>query len=170
MKARQALLLILVLLAAAGYSMWQRLHAALPAGAPGAGTAAEAGRAVPEAGSGTAAGSGSQAGAGSARSGATRYGAAIGFRSRERLAEHFAKHGAEFGARSADDYLALAQRLRDAPAGVEILEASRGDGVITRFDRSSGAFLAFDDDGTIRTFFRPNQGESYFRRQLARSH
>jgi hypothetical protein len=63
-----------------------------------------------------------------------------------------------------------AQALRDAPVGGDILEIVRGiDGVISRFDRRSGAFLAADPDGTIRTFFKPNDGEAYFRRQARRA-
>ena len=96
--------------------------------------------------------------------------AEIGFESRERLQEHFEKHGAEFGATTPDGYLLLAQALRDRPAGGDVLEARRADNVTTRFDRASGAFIAFDQDRTIRTFFRPNDGESYFWRQLGRAH
>lgn len=92
-----------------------------------------------------------------------------GFRNRERLQEHFDKHGHEFGVQSAAAYLALAQAVRDGPVGEDILEATRSaDGVVSRYQRSSGAFLAFDADGTIRTFFKPNDGERYFRRQLTR--
>lgn len=98
------------------------------------------------------------------------FGAAIGFRSRERLEEHFAKHGAEFHAGSAQEYLRLAQALRDQPAGGNVLERTREDGVVSRFDRASGAFIAFDQDGVIRTFFRPNDGERYFWRQTDRPH
>lgn len=92
----------------------------------------------------------------------------IGFRDAEHLHEHYQKHGREFGRITEAEYLRLAQELRDRRAGGEILEAVRSDGVITRFDRASGAFLAFDRDLTIRTFFQPNEGERYFRRQLAR--
>ena len=92
----------------------------------------------------------------------------VGFRDPSHLAEHFQKHGGEFGAVSQAAYLRLAQELRDRPAGGEVLEAVRADGVITRFDRGSGAFLAFDRDLTIRTFFRPNDGERYYIRQLTR--
>ena len=66
-------------------------------------------------------------------------------------------------------YLKAAQTLRDSPTGGDILEIRRGDGVISRFDRRNGSFLAVNRDGTIRTFFRPNDGESYFRRQAQRS-
>jgi len=94
----------------------------------------------------------------------------VGFRSRERLVEHYRKHGREFGRIDMDRYLSLAQELRDRPAGGMILEAVRGDGVIVRYDKTSGAFIAFDRDGTIRTFFRPNRGDAYFRSQLQRGH
>ena len=93
---------------------------------------------------------------------------AIGFRSPAQLATHFDKHGAEFRAGSAQEYLRLAQDLRDRPSGGNVLERTRADGVTTRFDRASGAFLAVNRDGSIRTFFRPNQGETYFWRQLER--
>jgi pyocin large subunit-like protein len=93
---------------------------------------------------------------------------AIGFGDRIHLTEHFEKHGAEFGRVSIEDYLRAAQTLRDRPAGGEVLESVRTDGVVARFDRASGAFLAFDRDGVIRTFFRPNDGEAYYQRQLRR--
>ena len=96
------------------------------------------------------------------------YGAGIGFADQRRLDEHFEKHGAEFGASSRQDYLRMAQKLRDAPAGGPILEAVRRDGVVTRFDRQTGAFIAFNPNGVIRTFFRPNDGERYWRRQAER--
>jgi pyocin large subunit-like protein len=88
-----------------------------------------------------------------------------GFRSRKQFEEHFAKHGHEFGNITADQYLHLAQELRDAPAGGPILEIAKPDGVVTRFDKRSGAFGAYNRDRTIRTFFKPNDGERYFRRQ-----
>jgi hypothetical protein len=92
----------------------------------------------------------------------------IGFHDADRLAQHFRKHGAALGVASAGEYLRRAQALRDRPVGGALLESVRADGVVTRFDRATGAFLAFDRDLTIRTFFRPNDGERYFARQLAR--
>jgi hypothetical protein len=93
---------------------------------------------------------------------------AIGFRDRSQLAEHYRKHGAEFGDITEAEYLARAQALRDRLVTHEVREAVRRDGVITRFDRRGGEFLAFERDLTIRTFFRPNDGEAYFDRQLKR--
>ena len=94
----------------------------------------------------------------------------VGFHSRAQLNEHFAKHGSEFGRVTQQEYLRAAQTLRDAPVGGNIEELRRSDGTTSRFDRSSGAFIAFNTDGTIRTFFIPNDGEAYFRRQAKRIH
>ncbi len=91
-----------------------------------------------------------------------------GFRSRALLDEHYRKHGGEFGSISEKQYLSLAQGLRDAPVGGPILEAPRAGGVFTRFDRDHGYFGAYNADRTIRTFFIPNDGERYFRRQARR--
>jgi hypothetical protein len=91
-----------------------------------------------------------------------------GFRSRRLLEEHYAKHGREFGNISPQEYLLRAQALRDAPAGGPILQAVTPDGIISRFDRRSGAFGAYNPDHTIRTFFIPNAGERYFHRQAAK--
>ncbi len=89
----------------------------------------------------------------------------IGFASREKLIAHYEKHGREIGAITMEEYLFRAKSLRDRPAGGKVLELVRPDGVITRFDRASGDFLAFIPNGVIRTFFRPSAGEVYFRRQ-----
>ena len=93
-----------------------------------------------------------------------------GFRSRAQLDEHYAKHGTEFGNISEQDYLRLAQELRDAlaPPGGPILEARRPNGEFSRFDRRHGYFGAYNPDRTIRTFFIPNNGERYFQRQSRR--
>jgi hypothetical protein len=93
------------------------------------------------------------------------WGAGIGFVDARRLEEHYAKHGAEFGHITKQDYLRQAQLLRDARVGGPVLETVRADRVATRFDRQTGAFIAFNPNGTIRTFFKPNDGERYYRRQ-----
>jgi hypothetical protein len=96
------------------------------------------------------------------------FGAGVGFADQRRLDEHYEKHGAEFGRLPKQEYLRQAQRLRDATVGGPILEAVRADGVVTRFDRGTGAFIAFNRNGVIRTFFKPNDGERYWRRQAER--
>lgn len=96
------------------------------------------------------------------------WGAGVGFVDARRLEEHYQKHGAEFGNITKLDYLHQAQLLRDVKVGGPVLQTVRTDGVVTRFDRQTGAFIAFNRDGTIRTFFKPNDGERYYRRQAER--
>lgn len=91
-----------------------------------------------------------------------------GFASRRQFEEHYQKHGREFGRISQEEYLRLAQELRDAPVGGPILQAIKPGGVVSRFDRRHGYFGAYNRNGTIRTFFIPNDGERYFHRQASR--
>ncbi len=97
------------------------------------------------------------------------WGTSVGFVNERRLEEHYDKHGPEFGRVTKQDYLHQAQLLRDAAVGGPVLETVRRDGVTTRFDRDTRAFVAFNPDGTIRTFFKPNDGERYYRRQAERT-
>lgn len=92
----------------------------------------------------------------------------IGFTSRESLREHFAKHGRDFPGFDQSDYLLAAQTLRDAKAKPPVIEATRRDGVITRFHAEDGTFIAFNANGRIRTFFKPDDGRRYFERQARR--
>jgi pyocin large subunit-like protein len=87
-----------------------------------------------------------------------------GFRTDHLLQDHYDKYGHEFGPITRQQYLRLAQQLRDGRAGRNILESKRPDGLI-RFDRKRGYFGAYDPDGTIRTFFIPPDGVRYFERQ-----
>ena len=103
-----------------------------------------------------------------AREAGQGWGASVGFADQRRLDEHYQKHGHEFGRMTRQDYLRQAQLLRDAKVGGPILETVRRDGVVTRFDRDTGAFIAFKSNGIIRTFFKPNDGERYYRRQADR--
>jgi pyocin large subunit-like protein len=96
--------------------------------------------------------------------------AEIGFRSRVELDEHFQKHGREFGDIHKGEYLRRAQELRDRPLGGGVLEKQREDGVISRFDETSGAFVAFNENLVIRTFFKPDDGVRYFERQALKEH
>ena len=97
------------------------------------------------------------------------FGRSVGFADERRLDQHYEKHGHEFGRITKQDYLRQAQLLRDTKVEGPVLEAVRSDGVTTRFDRETGAFVAFNTrTGVIRTYFKPNDGERYFRRQADR--
>ena len=88
----------------------------------------------------------------------------IGFKSTSQLDSHYAKHGREFGSVSKPVYLLMAQQLRDAPLSSTVIEAWQARGNWARYNRTSGGFIAFRQDKVILTFFRPDDGEAYFRR------
>jgi len=88
-----------------------------------------------------------------------------GFRTQHLLDDHYAKHGHKFGNVTRDQYLKMAQQLRDSRPGKNVLEAKRPDGGGAKFEKRYGWFVAYDSDGTLRTFFVPNDGIRYFERQ-----
>jgi pyocin large subunit-like protein len=92
----------------------------------------------------------------------------IGFRSKQKFDQHFQKHGREFGNITQAQYLAMAQDIRDAPLSKRVIETVQSNGAFSRFDRQTGGFIAFDRDLTLRTFFRPDDGENYFWRAAKR--
>jgi len=78
------------------------------------------------------------------------------------LARHFRDHGADFGARSADEYADLAaDALRTSqverwPTKID------SDGVIRIYDPNTNTFGAFNPDGTAKTLFKPQRGSDYW--------
>ncbi len=88
-----------------------------------------------------------------------------GFRTQHLLEDHFARYGTQFGQINIQQYLHLAQQLRDATPGKNVLASKRPDGGGSKFDLKKGWFVAFDADGTLRTFFVPKDGVRYFDRQ-----
>ncbi len=88
-----------------------------------------------------------------------------GFRTPHLLEDHFARYGTQFGQINIQQYLHMAQQLRDATPGRNILFYKRSDGGGSKFDVRKGWFVAYDGDGTLRTFFVPKDGVRYFDRQ-----
>ena len=94
----------------------------------------------------------------------------IGFKSEKLLQEQYKKHGKEFGKISQREYLLMGQQLRDRPLDMNILESvRRQDGVITRFDKKTGAFIEFEKNLVMKSFFKPAEGERYFYKQQPRA-
>ena len=84
------------------------------------------------------------------------------------LPDHFARHGADFGAKDADDYARMAWEFRER-AKVERLPTKMDEtGVRRVFDPKTGAFAAYNRDGTTKTFFKPGS-PGYFERQPGRA-
>ncbi|MBA4292568.1 hypothetical protein C0431_06315 [bacterium] len=101
--------------------------------------------------------------------GAVQVDISVGFRNQEALREHWSKHGRQWGKVTMGEYLYLAQELRDTEAdGRNVIVGFRNDGVVTKFDRRDGEFIAYNRNKVIRTFFKPDDGERYFSRQMRR--
>jgi pyocin large subunit-like protein len=80
------------------------------------------------------------------------------------LPDHFARHGRDFHARDAEDYAAQAAAFLQR-ARTEGLPAKRDtDGSLRIYDPATGAFGAYNRNGTTRTYFKPGSPD-YFERQ-----
>ena len=83
------------------------------------------------------------------------------------LPDHFARHGADFGARNAEEYARMASEFLQR-AKADALSAKVGsNGVLRIYDSRSGTFGAYNRDGTTKTFFKPGN-PVYFERQPGR--
>lgn len=83
------------------------------------------------------------------------------------LPDHFARHGADFHAKDADDYARMAWEFGQRAKQGGLLVKSDDDDTLRVFDPKSGAFAAYNRDGTTKTFFKPNSRD-YFARQPGR--
>ena len=84
------------------------------------------------------------------------------------LPDHFARHGGDFSAKSADDYAAQAWRFRERAAAEHLPMKLDTDGTVRVFDPKTRAFASFNREGTTKTYFRPDSA-SYWQRQPGRA-
>jgi pyocin large subunit-like protein len=80
----------------------------------------------------------------------------------------FARNGAAFGARTAEDYLAKIDAFtRNPPAGTERVERANGD--VLYYQASTNTFAVVAKDGTPRTMFKPDDAAAYWAEQKSRA-
>jgi hypothetical protein len=80
------------------------------------------------------------------------------------LGDHFARHGADFGAKSANDYARMADDFFEQSQKAGLPTKIGPDGTIRVYDPASNTFGAFNADGTTKTFFKPSS-PNYFDNQ-----
>ncbi|HEY5914635.1 MAG TPA: hypothetical protein VJA21_28940 [Verrucomicrobiae bacterium] len=80
------------------------------------------------------------------------------------LPDHFQRHGRDFNARDADDYARMAWEFRQRAKSEGLPVKVDSEGVIRMYDPKSGAFAAYNRNGTTKTFFKPGS-RNYFDRQ-----
>ena len=76
---------------------------------------------------------------------------AVPFKHRYDLNRHFARHGEDFGAESADEYESLADAFMKGPLRHGALECTR-DGDLVRFDPRTDEFGVLTREGHVATF------------------
>jgi pyocin large subunit-like protein len=79
----------------------------------------------------------------------------------------FDRDGADFGARSVDDFVTKVHAFVDhPPAGAQTLVRTNGDKLI--YDSKANVFAVVTKDGAPRTMFKPRDGAAYWDQQKER--
>lgn len=85
-----------------------------------------------------------------------------------KIARLFETNGADFGARTAEDYLARVQAFTTRPpAGTERVERPNGD--VLLYQASTNTFAVVSRAGVAKTMFKPRDGAAYWAEQKARA-
>lgn len=85
-----------------------------------------------------------------------------------KIARLYERNGADFGARSAEDYLAkVADFTTKTPPGTETIKRPNGDTLL--YQASTNTFAVVARDGTARTMFKPTTGAAYWAEQKERA-
>lgn len=78
----------------------------------------------------------------------------------------FERNGSDFGATTAQDYLAKVQTFTTRPpAGTERVERPNGD--VLLYQASTNTFAVISRDGVPKTMFKPRDGTAYWAEQKA---
>ena len=80
------------------------------------------------------------------------------------MADHFDRHGRDFRAASAEAYAAQAWLFLVRACADGLPAKQDSEGVVRVFDPHSGAFAAYNRDGTTKTYFKPGR-RGYFEDQ-----
>ncbi|MCR4891617.1 MAG: hypothetical protein K5989_05505 [Lachnospiraceae bacterium] len=87
----------------------------------------------------------------------------LSFRYKDRLMDHYKKHGIEMGFDSPEAYAEAANAVVHNPDALIKLEEEDGDYVF--YVEDSNEFVIVSRDGYLRTYFYPNGGMNYYLRQ-----
>ena len=83
-----------------------------------------------------------------------------------KTARLFQTNGADFGAASAEDYLAKVQAFTSRPpSGTERVERPNGD--VLLYQASTNTFAVVSREGVAKTMFKPRDGAAYWAEQKA---
>ena len=80
------------------------------------------------------------------------------------LDDHFARHGADFGATSADDYARMGSEFFQRGGAQHLPTKITPDGTIRMYDPATNTFGSFAPNGMTKTLFKPTSPD-YWSRQ-----
>jgi pyocin large subunit-like protein len=92
-------------------------------------------------------------------------GAAESWGRQNTLADHFNRHGADFGATSAENYAQQASRFLQESQARGLPTKIDANGIIRVYDPATNTFGAYNPNGTTATFFKPTRGQAYWNDQ-----
>ncbi|WP_221035127.1 hypothetical protein, partial [Pseudomonas syringae group genomosp. 3] len=78
------------------------------------------------------------------------------FADQAKLDDHFARHGSDFGAKSAVEYQAQADKFLTSPKPTGVLEKARPNGDVVRYNPNTDEFGVVSSGGSIRTYYKPD--------------
>lgn len=85
-----------------------------------------------------------------------------------KIARLFERNGADFGARTPQDYLAKVQAFTTRPpAGTDRVERPNGD--VLLYQASTNTFAVMSREGVPKTMFKPREGAAYWTEQKDRA-
>ena len=93
----------------------------------------------------------------------------VRFETPEKMQKHYDKHIDKYGNISISEYIALANELVNAKDTDDIERLVRSDESTAIYRFSTNDFLVITKDGYIRTFFKPDDGEAYWREEHERN-
>ena len=82
----------------------------------------------------------------------------------ETLADHFSRHGSDFGTKAQQKYAAAALEFVNGQKEKAVVIGT--DGIRRMYSEAENIFAAVYPDGTISTFFRPKAGKKYWESQV----
>ena len=84
-----------------------------------------------------------------------------------KIARLYERNGADFAARSPEDYLAKVEAFTaKPPSGTETVKRPNGDTLY--YQASTNTFAVVDRNGVPRTMFKPDEGAAYWDEQKSR--
>lgn len=87
----------------------------------------------------------------------------VPFANSHERADHFKKHGADFGAKSDRQYEAMADAFLLGSKSSTALDYTRSQGDVVRFDPVTDEFGVLSATGEVRTYFKPVPGVTHAR-------